>query len=140
MMKKKDEFLQFAEWVALPSPLREPQTQEEWAKEQGIKPGTLSAWKQKPEFWEVVAGQRKLWCRDKTSDVIAGLFRTASRGMAAEVKLWLQLVEEWSEKEAPSAPQITLVGIKGLTEEAMRTLMPAKEETKKEAIEGEVIK
>jgi len=125
-------------WASLPSALRDPKNQKEWGEKWGVTPHTLSVWKHRQEFWEMVANARREWAKDKTSDVIHGLFRNAStRGEAAEVKLWLEAVEDWSEKSPPAAPNITIIGIKGITEADLQNLVNPE---KIEAIEGEVVK
>ena len=123
-IQKKDEWDRFAKWVALPSPLRTPRAMEDWGELNGVSKCTLGLWKKRPEFWEVVAGYRKEWAKDKTSDVISGLFSKASRGQAPEVKLWFQLIEDWSEQEAPTLPSITIIGIKGMSPEKIEKIMP----------------
>ena len=137
-MVKPEMFREFCNWAALPTPLREPKTQTEWSVKWGVTEATLSKWKHRPEFWEMVANQRREWAKDKTSDVIHGLYRNAStRGEAAEVKLWLEAVEDWSEKAPPTSPNITIIGIKGITEADIQKLVQPEE--KEKAIEGEIV-
>jgi hypothetical protein len=137
-MKKMEMFLEYTQWASLPSALREPKTQKDWSLKWGVTEATLSRWKSRPEFWEQIANRRREWAKDKTSDVIHGLFRNAStRGEAAEVKLWLEAVEDWSEKAPPSSPNITIIGIKGITEADIQKLVQPEE--KAEVIEGETI-
>lgn len=122
-IRKIQDFNEFCLWASLPSPLREPKTQKEFAAKWGLSEPTLALWKAKPLFWETVASIRRDWARDKTSDVIHGLFKRAStRGEAAEVKLWLQVVEDWSEKQAPQTQNITVIGIQGITSEELQQL------------------
>jgi hypothetical protein len=129
-MRKLELFYEYCKWASLPTPLREPKTQKEWAKKWGVTEATLSIWKRKQKFWEMVASFRREWAKDKTSDVIYGLFRNAStRGEAAEVKLWLQSIEDWSEKVQPQQQNITIIGIKGITDEDLKKLtQPVQEE------------
>lgn len=132
-MKKAEEFEVFCEWASLPSPVREPRTQKEFSKKWGVGEDTLSKWKHKQLFWEKVAERRIEWARGKTSDVILGLFRNASiSGNAAEVKLWMQLVEDWSEKQQLGPPNITVIGIQGITPDDLRTLVSPVKEKKAE--------
>src|SRR3990167_7476490 len=118
----------FCEWSAKPTPLKEEKTNKQFAVKWGIRPETLTRWKRKQEFWTKVAEWRMEWARDKTSDVIHGLFKRAStRGEAAEVKLWMQVIEDWSEKVTPTAPNITVIGIRGLSPDILDKLKKSPE-------------
>ena len=122
-IRKIDTFNEFCQWSALPSPLREPKLQIDFAKKWGTSEQTIIKWKHRPEFWQNISSIRMNWARDKTSDVIYGLFKNAStRGEAAEVKLWLQAVEDWSEKQAPQTANITVIGIQGITDADLKKL------------------
>jgi hypothetical protein len=115
-MVKVDAFEAFCEWAAKPTPLREDKHAQDFGRRWGISDQTLVRWKKRQDFWEKVAEWRMQWAKDKTSDVVHGLFKRAStRGEAAEVKLWMQLIEDWSEKTPAQAPNITVIGIKGLS-------------------------
>ncbi|MHA1225141.1 MAG: phBC6A51 family helix-turn-helix protein [Candidatus Hodarchaeales archaeon] len=99
-IEKWEEFEKFVRWMALPSPVREPQTQLELAKELGVDFTTLSRWKRVEGFWEEVGKIRKEWGRERTPTVILGLYKKAiAEGNAAEVKLWLKYFEDWDEKQ-----------------------------------------
>lgn len=123
-LKKPEVYEEFARWCALPSPLREPKTQTEFAEKWGVAPLTLILWKKKQDWWETMLAKRAEWARDKTSDVIHGLYKTAStRGQAAEVKLWLQFVEGWTEKEQQTGPQINILAIQGVSNDELQKLV-----------------
>ncbi|NLZ96512.1 MAG: hypothetical protein GX926_00725 [Candidatus Magasanikbacteria bacterium] len=93
------EYHKFILWIALPKELRKPNTQVELSKHFGVGQDTLSEWKKRTGFWEEVARQRKEWSKEKTSDIIYALYkRIIETGNAAEVKLWFQLIENWSER------------------------------------------
>jgi len=93
------EYQEFILWISLPKELREPNTQAELSKNFGVGPDTLSEWKKRADFWSAVTKQRKSWTKEKTSDVIYSLYkRIIEMGSAAEVKLWFQLMEDWSER------------------------------------------
>ncbi|MDD4661855.1 MAG: hypothetical protein PHG24_01060 [Candidatus Pacebacteria bacterium] len=93
------EYHKFILWIALPKELRKPNTQVELSKHFGVGQDTLSEWKKRTGFWEEVAKQRKEWSKEKTSDIIYALYkRIIETGNAAEVKLWFQLIEDWSER------------------------------------------
>ncbi|KKU22508.1 MAG: hypothetical protein UX31_C0001G0026 [Candidatus Nomurabacteria bacterium GW2011_GWA1_46_11] len=92
------EYQQYIEWMALPIKEREPKTQKELAVQFGLSEWTLSQWKDRQGFWPAVEGVRKNWGKSKTPEVLSSLYRKALTGNAAEVKLWLQYMEGYSEK------------------------------------------
>jgi hypothetical protein len=93
------EYHEFILWISLPKELREPKTQVELSKKFRVGEDTLSSWKKQRGFWDEVAKKRKEWSREKTSDVIYALYkRIVETGNSAEVKLWFQLMEDWSER------------------------------------------
>ena len=92
-------FLQFVQWIALPKGYREPKEQGELAVKFDVAPETLSRWKKHPLFWGLVQREFKEWAKDKTPNVMASLYnRALKEGNAAEVKLWMQIIEDWKEK------------------------------------------
>lgn len=101
-MKKHNEYLQFVEWCSLPSALRKPKDQKKLAKELGVDETTLSNWKKRDDFWDLVRVNIKGWAKGKTPEVIQSIFIGATMngeaGQAANAKLWLQWVDEWAEK------------------------------------------
>lgn len=98
-LRHVDEYAEFISWVALPYSSRDPKTQVEFSKKFGVGQDTLSEWKQRKGFVESVKKKRCEWGRDRTPEVIQALFkRIVKTGAAAEVKLWFQIIEEWSEK------------------------------------------
>ena len=93
-------FEEFVKWIALPDPFKQPQTQGEFAEKYKIGRETLSDWKQREGFWEAVKEERIKWGKERTPNVIAGLYRKAVRdGNASEAKLWLQYIEGWAEEQ-----------------------------------------
>lgn len=133
---KREVYEAFCDWAALPTPLKEHEYAKDFAEAWGVSEVTLSNWKKRESFWKDVAERRIDWARDKTSDVINGLFkRAATRGEAAEVKLWMQLIEDWSEKAPPPSPNITVIGIRGVTEEEIARLKQKPDESE----EAEVV-
>jgi len=96
---KEEEFLAFIDWIGLPSPERVPKNQRELAFHLGVEESTLSNWKKTNGFWEEVRKKRIEWAKDKTSNVLLGLYRRALKeGGASEVKLFLQYAGEFNEK------------------------------------------
>lgn len=106
------EYNSFVIWTATPEPLREPQTQRELASTFGVGEDTLSEWKQRNGFWDAVHRELRMWSKSKTPNIIHALYKKAQNGNAAEVKLWLQYVEGFSEKStteirpSPITPEI----------------------------------
>jgi hypothetical protein len=93
------EYRDFIEWIATPTSARNPKTQQELSKKFGVGQDTLSEWKHRQDFWTEVARKRKEWGREKAPDIVKALYdRIIKTGGAAEVKLWLEYFEGWSEK------------------------------------------
>ena len=92
------EYKQFVEWLALPVKEREPKTQKELAEQLGLSEWTLSQWKLRDGFWPEVEAIRKGWGKGKTTEVLNGLYQKALSGNASEVKLWMQIMENFAEK------------------------------------------
>lgn len=139
---KRDAYEAFCEWSAKPTPMRDGKYLKDFALKWGVSVPTLVDWKKKQEFWERVAEWRINWARDKTSDVVHGLFKRAStRGEAAEVKLWMQLIEDWSERVTQTAPNITVIGIRGITQEDLEKLTKPPEKLNEKGVvqEAEVV-
>ncbi|MGA2418200.1 MAG: hypothetical protein ABSF55_03110 [Candidatus Staskawiczbacteria bacterium] len=107
------EFEKFVEWVSLPEMFREPKTQGELAVKFGLGEDTLSNWKKRAGFWDLVKEKRRHWGKERTPNVIAGLYRKAVQGgNAAEAKLWLQYFEDWTErKEVDLGGKINIANI-----------------------------
>ena len=91
--RAQHEFVEFARWSAIPSGQREPDTQKELAEVIGVSEDTLTDWKKRPEFWTLVGLFLREWMREKTPDVIDGLFSkiTDGKGGAGDVKFFLAL-------------------------------------------------
>ena len=52
-------FEEFSKWMCYPKSARDPKTQGEFAKLHEISPNSLSAYKQKPEFWKEVEDNKQ---------------------------------------------------------------------------------
>lgn len=100
----RDGYEKFVVWTALPGPLREPQTQKDLAVVLGVPEATLSDWKKREGFWEEVMKNVKDWARDKTPNVVMGLYRRAVKtGDAKAATLWIKWLHDWQEKiDAPT--------------------------------------
>ncbi len=75
--------------------LLEIKNQTEFAKRFGIKDlGTLSDWNKKIDERGLILQSINAWARKLTPNVIAALYReTTKTGKAAEVKVWMEIVE-----------------------------------------------
>ena len=92
-------FKEFVKWMAIPEPMRELKKQQEFAKAFNVAEKTLSAWKQKDNFWKLVEIEWRHFGRTKTANVIAKFYNTTMReGKTSDIKLWLQYFLDWSEK------------------------------------------
>lgn len=49
----------FSEWMAYPKSIRDPKTQQEFAKLHEVSPDTLSDYKKKPNFWKKVEDKKQ---------------------------------------------------------------------------------
>ena len=107
------EFNEFVEWISLPEAFRMPKTQGELAVKFGVGEDTLSNWKKRVGFWDLVKEKRRHWGKERTPNVVMGLYRKAVRdGNAAEAKLWLQYFEDWTErKEVDLGGKINIANI-----------------------------
>ncbi len=99
-IKNVNAYIRFVRWIASPIPLRTPKTQEELAVEIGIDDDTFANWKRREGFWDRVLEETKHWGKDKTATVLLSLYQKAiTDGDAARVKLWLQYINDWVEKQ-----------------------------------------
>lgn len=123
-LKHPSEYLEFIHWIATPDEFREPKTQRELAEKFGVGEDVLSDWKKRDGFWEEVKRKIRSWGQDKMPDILDALYREITKtGRAAEVKLWLQYVEGWSEKvETKSTGTVRQYIIIRGSEETAKTL------------------
>jgi len=124
-LRYQAEYNEFIAWIALPEEFRSPKTQGELAKKFGVCQDTLSDWKKIASFWDQVKAERQRWGKERTPNVILGLYKKAVKeGNAAEAKLWLQYIEGWTEKKDIEAAIKTLPGKKydyaNLTKEELK--------------------
>ncbi len=98
-IKKEIEYRLFIQWLATPDIARELKTQTAFAEKFNVAEKTLSEWKDRDGFWEAVNKENKKLCKNKTAEVLNALYRKiTTNAAAAEVKLWLEFVEDWSAK------------------------------------------
>jgi hypothetical protein len=100
---KEAERQQFILFIALPRPLRQTEfgynNDKDFAEKYDVHPATLVEWKKDKNFWIEVTKIWKRWGKDRTPDVIAGLYRrSATEGHGADVLVWMKIIEEFKEK------------------------------------------
>lgn len=80
-------------------PLERP-TLKKFAEFEGVSDRTLREWKRRSDFQKTVMAHRHEWGKDRTSNVMAALYRTCiERGNAYDVELWLAYMENWDRKQ-----------------------------------------
>lgn len=113
-LKNEATYSAFVLWVSLPDQMKKPATQELFSEKYHISERTLSTWKYRDGFWEEVRKIRKEWSKELTSNVVLGLYKKAKfDGSAAEVKLWMQLFEDYKEKSdnTLNIPQLEQIAV-----------------------------
>lgn len=98
-IRKQAERRLFVEFIALPYSLREKQFGfqylQDFAKKYDVDATTLSKWQRSDDFWQSVRQCWRRWGRERTPNVIAALYESATTDKrAAEIRLWLEAVEE----------------------------------------------
>lgn len=96
-IRKKQEFWEFIEWMSLPANSREPKTQKELAQKLGVDYATLSDWKKVDGFWDEVKKRRKVWVREKVSNILLGLYGKALKGDTAAARMLMEYADEFVE-------------------------------------------
>lgn len=102
---------QFKSWLASPKKYRTPKSQAALAKQFGVAQITLSKWKDEAGFMDDVVILARKRARKHTPFVIEALREGVARGNVRAMKLWLQYVEEWSEKNITDLGGETLIKI-----------------------------
>ena len=103
--KKDAERLLFIDWLALPAAERVPRTQRELAQKLGVEPATLSDWKRSPELWQEVRHRVDERVKEHHADVLSALVKEAKQGDVQAMKLYLQYVQGWTEKQRHETEQ-----------------------------------
>ncbi len=86
------DFLQFAQWMAIPQVSRKQKTQKDFANEIDVDEDTLTNWKRNPNFYPIVQQFTDEWMKERRSDVIDALYQNACReGKAKDVLTFLKL-------------------------------------------------
>lgn len=96
------EYEEFVLWSALPPDARVRmgiEHQYQFAEHYNVAGKTLTAWKDRPDYEKRVRALRKKWAFDKTGDVIFGIYKAAVKGNDKSQKLWMQVFEDFTEKQ-----------------------------------------
>lgn len=102
-IKKQREFELYGLFLALPREEREEifgyHTDQGFCKQHKVSPWALVDWKSKPELWEIRDKHFSVF-KKYTADIISAVRNNVLRkGDAQGGKLFLQFVENWSEKQ-----------------------------------------
>ena len=98
---KADVYFQFILWFAMPTMERVSlgvDNQRKFADFYKVDEMTLSRWKSRPDFDVRVNDLRMKWGKEKTSDVVMGIYRAAVKGNPMSQLLWLQYFEKFTPK------------------------------------------
>jgi hypothetical protein len=133
-MKKVYVYRKFVIFTATPQQFREKEfgyvDQKGFAKANGISERHLGTWKRLDEFWPEVSKAMDVYLKQFTPSVRGAMLnKILKTGDAAEVKLWHQLVEDWSEK-IDNNININRQSIKKLQDANVKIFERAKERNK----------
>ena len=98
---KVDKYQEFILWFAMPTVERVKlgiDTMEAFAEYYHINRTTLWRWKDRPDFEPRVDHIQMQWGKEKTSDVIQGIYRAAVKGNPMSQLLWLQYFKKFTPK------------------------------------------
>lgn len=96
---KDAEYHAFVEWIGKPSWEREPKSQKDLAILLRVEEATLSDWKRRKGFWDLVEKKQKKLFAEKNGDVLGALYRNIlSKGGGKDVLVWLQYVMSFNPK------------------------------------------
>lgn len=100
---KKAEYEEYVRFTAIPRVLRDKDfgfhTDEAFIRHYKLSSSTVYEWKKDQGFWNEVQNTLTKWGKDRTPDVIYGLYRTAvQKGGASEVMAWMKLFEGYTDQ------------------------------------------
>jgi len=108
---------EFVEWLAIPSSIREPKTQKEFADMIKVNVATLSRWKDEPEIMEGVKEGMKKYFYYKSTEVLQGLYRKCTTDAdAGSVRLFLEYIMGYVKTENVNVNMPVSEILKGLKE------------------------
>lgn len=85
-------------WLATPERLREPQTQREFSAKLGVREETFSRWKNDSGLMAEVNSVARAELGKDLPEVYGTLRKMAIKGSFQHMKLYLELLEEYSEE------------------------------------------
>lgn len=98
---KVDKYHEFILWFAMPTIERTRlgiDTQTAFADYYSVGEATLWRWKNRPDFEARVDHIQMQWGKEKTADVIQGIYRSAVKGNPMSQLLWLQYFKKFTPK------------------------------------------
>lgn len=98
---KVDKYHEFIMWFAMPTLEREKlgiETQTAFSEYYGVSRETLSRWKNRPDFEPRVDHVQQEWGKERTGDVVMGIYRSAVKGNPMSQLLWLQYFKKFTPK------------------------------------------
>lgn len=101
-MKNLATYDEFILWFALPGHEKIKMglpTQDAFATYHGLNIKTTTRWKQRQDFLPRVTDLRKQWAQERSSDVIAAIYKSSIKGNPLSQKLWMQMYEGFTEKQ-----------------------------------------
>ena len=101
--QRMSEYLHFCEWYAAPLDIRKEKfddikTMGEYAKEHGVHTDTLTKWKKRPEFYNLVSQARQGHADDSWGEVMYGWKKSVLKGNPYALELWLAYFMGWDKK------------------------------------------
>ena len=91
----RHEYEQFAQWMALPKRLRDPETHSGFAEKFTVSPDTLTDWKKREEFWLLVKDYRSAFLKETIPDILDAAIRAAKGDSFNDRKLLLEMAQEY---------------------------------------------
>lgn len=88
----------FMAWLAVPSAMRKPRFQSDFAKQIGVVESTLWRWKKEPGFAEEVARLSRALLKDDLPDIFGALISMAKAGSYQHIKLALEVAGEHTDE------------------------------------------
>lgn len=93
------EYLMFAEWMALPRKDRVPKTQYEFAKQFGLNKDTVTDWKKRSDFWDIVSINRINYVREGLGSAFKStLDKIIKTGNARDLLAFMQVIGDFKTK------------------------------------------
>jgi len=101
----------FIEWLATTKYDRIPSTEKELAQDMGITDRTLRNWKKKPGLQEAVLQRTRELLGDRLPEIYGALGREAEKGSFQHIKLAMEMLGEYVERQEISGKDGGPVGL-----------------------------